>query len=93
MSKLKVPYVRDVINQYLSEEITLSRATEMLNDAKSETEFSRRNRLDLNTKAELAIFNAIQEVEKIGADERLTKAVVMLSDAKDLVSDFVDEKG
>jgi hypothetical protein len=55
-------------------------------------EFSRRIRLDLNQPAELAIFNAMQEVERMDADVRLTKAVTMLSEAKDLVSDYIDEK-
>lgn len=53
-------------------------------------EFPRRNRLDLNTAAELAIYNAMQEVEKIGADEKLTQAIVKLQEAKNLVSDFID---
>lgn len=56
------------------------------------TDFPRRNRLDQMTPAELAIYNAIQEVEKAGADVRLTDAVVLLSKAKDKVSDFVDGK-
>jgi hypothetical protein len=51
----------------------------------------RRQRLDLNEQAELAIYNAMQEVEKIGADVRLTNAVIKLSEAKDLVADFIDE--
>ena len=51
---------------------------------------NRRNRLDLLTPAELAIYNAIQEVEKIGADVRLTRAVIALSDAKKLVADYID---
>jgi hypothetical protein len=54
------------------------------------TEFPRRMRLDLNTPAELAIYNAMQEVEKAGADLRLTQASTLLSRAKDFVSDFVD---
>lgn len=53
-------------------------------------EIPRRNRLDLNEPAELAIHNAMQEVEKIGAGVRLTDAVVLLAKAKDLVSDFID---
>jgi hypothetical protein len=50
----------------------------------------RRNRLDLNTPAELSIFNAMQEVDKIGADTRLTEAVILLGKAKELVADYVD---
>jgi hypothetical protein len=52
----------------------------------------RRNRLDLNTPAELAIHNAMAEVEKAGADVRLTDAINLLSKAKELVADFVDAK-
>jgi hypothetical protein len=57
-----------------------------------ETEIPRRNRLDLNTPAERAIYDAMQEVEKIGADTRLTEAVILLSKAKELVADFIDAK-
>lgn len=50
----------------------------------------RRNKLWLNTPAELAIFNAIQEVEKVGADVKLTDIVIMLEQAKNLLSDYID---
>jgi hypothetical protein len=53
-------------------------------------EIPRRCMLDLNTPAELAIHNAIQEVEKVGADERLTDSVVYLSKAKESLSDYID---
>lgn len=53
--------------------------------------FPRRNRLDLNTKAELSIHESIQEIENIGADEKLTKAINLLSEAKNLVSDYIDK--
>lgn len=53
-------------------------------------EFPRINRLDLNTPAELAIYKAIQDVEEIGADERLTDIVIMLGKARDLLSDYID---
>jgi hypothetical protein len=53
-------------------------------------EIPRRNRLDLNNPAEKAICNAIEEVEKVGADAKLTDVVVMLVKAKDLLSDYVD---
>jgi len=55
-------------------------------------EIPRRIRLDLNEPAELAIYNAIQEVEKAGADPKLTKAVTLLSEAKNLVADYIDSK-
>jgi len=51
----------------------------------------RRNRLDLNTPAEKAIYDAMQEVEKAGADLKLTEAVTLLSKARDLVADYVDK--
>ena len=54
------------------------------------SDFPRRNQLDKCTPAELAIYNAIEEVEKAGADVKLTDAIIKLQEAKDLVSDFVD---
>jgi len=50
-------------------------------------------RADINrmTPAELKIHEAIVEVEKLGADERLTDAVVSLSDAQKKVSEFIDD--
>ncbi len=53
-------------------------------------EILRRNRIDLNTPAEKAIYDAMQEIEKAGADVRLTEAIMLLSKAKELVGDFVD---
>jgi hypothetical protein len=50
----------------------------------------RRMILNQNVAAELAIHNAIIEVERIGADVGLTQAVLLLSEAKARVSDFVD---
>ena len=50
----------------------------------------RRARLDRCTPAELAIYAAMQEVEKAGADERLTDAIVFLGMARHAVADFVD---
>lgn len=55
-----------------------------------DNEIPRRARLDLNTPAEKAIYEAMQEVEKLPADVRLTDAVNLLAKAKDLVADFVD---
>lgn len=52
--------------------------------------FPRRNRLDLNTPAELAIYNAMAEVEKCGASESLTKAVTLLEDAKNALADHIE---
>lgn len=50
----------------------------------------RRIRLDLMTPEERAIWDAIQLIEAMGADVKLTNAVIKLSEAKDLVSDFID---
>ena len=52
----------------------------------------RRNRLDLNTPEELAIRNVIDMVEKMGADVKLTEAVIALDKARGLVADFIDSK-
>ena len=53
-------------------------------------EIPRRNILTLNTSAELAIHNAIQEVEKVGADVKLTDVIIMLVKAKETLSDYID---
>ena len=42
------------------------------------------------TPAEQAIHDATQAVEDMPADERLTRAVILLGEARDLVADFVD---
>ena len=50
----------------------------------------RRNRIDLYSEAEKAIHETIQIVEETGAHPLLTEAVILLSGAKDRVSDFVE---
>lgn len=55
-----------------------------------ENNIPRRSRLDLNTPAELAIREAMLEVEKVGADPRLTEVTTLLNKAKELLSDYVD---
>jgi len=50
----------------------------------------RRARLDLNTVAELSIYNAIIEVEKIGADVALTDIVILLNQAKEKLADYIE---
>jgi hypothetical protein len=52
----------------------------------------RRNQLHSNAPAELAIYNAIQAVENLPADTRLTEAVILLGQAKDKVGDYMDEQ-
>ena len=53
-------------------------------------EFPRRMRVDLMKPAELAIRNAVIEIEKMAPDVRLTNAQILLGQAKDLVSNFID---
>jgi hypothetical protein len=53
-------------------------------------EIPRRVRIDLNTPAERAIYDAMIEVEKLPADVRLTEAVTLLGKARDAVADYVD---
>lgn len=52
----------------------------------------RKSRIDLNTPAELAIRNAMTEVEKVGAAVQLTNAIIKLQEAFDLVADYEDNK-
>ena len=53
-------------------------------------EVPRRIRVDRMIPAELAIRNAMHEVEKMVADPRLTEALTLLSRAQDLVADVYD---
>lgn len=52
----------------------------------------RRNRIDLNTPSELAIRKAIEEVEKIGSDPKLTSIVYKLDECLNRLADYVDLK-
>lgn len=56
----------------------------------NENEVPRRNRLDLNTPAEIAINNALQEVEKLPPHTITTEVVLMLSVAKNRLADYVE---
>jgi hypothetical protein len=53
-------------------------------------EIPRRIRMDQWTAAERAIYDAVQAVEALAADVRLTDAVVLLQAARDSVADYVD---
>lgn len=55
-------------------------------------DITRRMRLDLNTPAELAIREAMKEVEGTGSSTLLTDAVVLLEQALNLVADHIDQK-
>jgi hypothetical protein len=46
----------------------------------------------LMSPAELAITNAMDEVEKAGASEALTDAVILLGKARDRVADHVEQE-
>lgn len=54
--------------------------------------FPRRSQIEKNTPAELAIRKAMDEVEDIGADTKLTNAVIKLNEVLTLVADFIDDK-
>lgn len=56
-------------------------------------EIPRRARMDQWSVGERAIYEALQVVEGMGCDVRLTDAVVALSTARDAVADFVDGVG
>lgn len=52
--------------------------------------FPRRAKMDEWTPAERAIYDAMQAVEKVGAHPLLTDAVILLSQARDKVADYVE---
>lgn len=64
----------------------------VVNTMTNASEFPRRNQLDQLTPAETAIHQAIQAVEAVGAHPLLTDAVILLGQAKDKVSDYIDER-
>lgn len=53
-------------------------------------EIPRRNQIDLYSPAEIAISEAMKEVEKSGCDVRLTDAIMLLEKAKSKVADYID---
>jgi hypothetical protein len=55
-----------------------------------EQRFTRRASMWLWVPAERMIYDAVQEVERMGADVALTDAVILLGKARDRVADFVD---
>lgn len=54
------------------------------------SEIPRRIRLDMMTPEELAIYNLVGEIEKLGAHPLLTDVVVLLGQARDKLADWVD---
>ena len=57
----------------------------------NENKAPRRFNLQLLTPAERAIHDAVIEVEKLPADARRTRAVMLLVDAKNLIGDVVEK--
>jgi hypothetical protein len=54
--------------------------------------FPRKINLHLNVPAEIAVRRAVDEVEKLGADTRLTDAVILLQQAQDKIALYVDDQ-
>ena len=54
-------------------------------------DIGRRSRIDLLFPAELAIRNALLQVEELGAHPLLTDAVVVLSNARSIVADWYEQ--
>lgn len=52
--------------------------------------FSRRHCIDQLTPVEKTVFNAIGEVENLGADPLLTDAVVLLGQVRDKLADWLE---
>jgi hypothetical protein len=53
---------------------------------------NRRNVIPLMEPAEKIILDAMYEVEKLPPDVKLTDAIILLKQAKDKVSDYIDER-
>ena len=53
-------------------------------------DFPRKARIDFLTPAETAIHEAIQKIEIMDADTRLTDAILLLIQAQDKVAEYVD---
>ena len=54
--------------------------------------FPRRNRVDLMTAEELAIFSTMRMIEKSGTDPLLTEAVTLLERARHLLADYIERR-
>lgn len=50
----------------------------------------RRRTIEQLSKGERAIYDAVDTIEEMGADIRLTDAVVLLQEAREAVADYVD---
>jgi hypothetical protein len=54
-------------------------------------EMPRRCDNNLRSEEEITIDKAIELIEKLGADEGLTNAIVKLNEARDMVADYIDK--
>jgi hypothetical protein len=52
----------------------------------------RRRHTDRMMPAELACLCAIRAIEKLGCDDRLTRAQILIQQAQELVADYVDSR-
>jgi hypothetical protein len=57
-----------------------------------DNKFPRRSCVYLLMPAEKAVYDAVQAVENVGADVRLTDAVVLLQLAREKLADYFDEQ-
>lgn len=57
-----------------------------------DNKFPRRACIYLLTPAEKAVYDAAQAVEKVGADVRLTDAVILLQKVREKLADYFDEQ-
>jgi hypothetical protein len=60
--------------------------------ASEQVPIPRRNNLELNTDIELAIRDLIYKIEFMGADVKLTDAVMYLDKARNSLADFIDQQ-
>lgn len=95
IDKEKVWRINTIRPLELPEEIKLMEATIEVDHSypKWKEGFRASNRLDLMSSAEKSITQSIKEVEGVGADVKLTDAVILLAKARDLVYMYYSEKG
>jgi len=87
--------IKPITRNQLTDELKLMKAL-VANDTKENVKVhysrDRRVRLDLMEPAERAIHNAIMEIEKMGGHTLLTNAQLLLSEAFEMVADYIDSK-
>lgn len=88
--RMRQSWSSENVNARLAAISTIDTQTGRSFDATTSDPIPRRIRLDRMTPAELAIRDAVLAVETVGADTRLTNAVIKLQEARELVADYVD---